>query len=419
MVNSFRPLPDVALTGRRDDGRMRIAMLCHASAGGSGVVATELAIALSERGCEVHLISSDRPFRLPTPAEATKLPWWKRFVPNRGEPPAQTNLYFHQIDHLEYPLFNDSMIALTAANTVQRVAEQYGIDLVHTHYAIPFATSAMLARMLSKRRFAVVNTLHGTDVTLLGREAALHHTTAQAVSSGDAITAVSRDLATDAELTFGLEPNSVHAIPNWVDSERFVPIRDPQARAKYVHSDEKLIVHVSNFREVKRPQDVIRIFAGINAATPARLVMVGDGPERPGCIELAKELDVTGRVLFLDFDPRIENILGLADLFLLPSQLESFGLAALEAMSCGAPVVASNIGGIPEVVQHGVTGFLCPYRNVEAMIEASLEALGNPQLGVNARDRAIQVFHPDLVLPQYINLYREISTKPVIEARTH
>lgn len=406
MVTDFRVSPpNTGLTRPDQNLEMRIAMLCHASAGGSGVVATELALALSQRGCEVHLISSSRPFRLPAPAEAARVPWWRRFVPSKSEP---QRLYFHQIDRLEYPLFNDSMVALTAANTVERVAEQYQIDLVHTHYAIPFATSAMLARNLGRSGFQVVNTLHGTDVTLLGREPAMHRTTAQSVKAGDAVTAVSRNLADEAEITFGLESQSVRVIPNWVDAERFQAILDPQARAKFVHSDEKLIVHVSNFREVKRPQDVVRVFAGINARTPSRLVMVGNGPERDSCIELARELDVTGRTLFLDFDPNIENILGVADLFLLPSQLESFGLAALEAMACGVPVVASNVGGIPEVVEHGVTGYLCPYRNVEAMIEASLEALARPQLRVNARARAVELFHPDLVLPQYLALYQEL-----------
>jgi L-malate glycosyltransferase len=416
MVTDFKTtLPDALLTRRDNDAPMRIAMLCHASAGGSGVVATELAIALSQRGCEVHLISSSRPFRLPAPEQAARVPWWRRFVPSKTE--TQT-LFFHQIDSLEYPLFNDSMVALTAANTLQRVAEKHDIDIVHTHYAIPFATSAMLARNLGGSNFKVVNTLHGTDVTLLGREPALHRTTAQSVSAGDGITAVSRDLALDAEYTFKLMPDSVRAIPNWVDAERFQPIDDPQARAKYVHSDEKLIVHVSNFREVKRPQDVIRVFAGINAKMPARLVMVGNGPERAACVELARALDVTGRVLFLDFDPRIENILGLADLFLLPSQLESFGLAALEAMACGSPVVASAVGGIPEVVEHGVTGFLCPYRNVGAMVEASLEALNRPEFRTQARARAIEVFHPDLVLPQYMKLYQDVCSGSRLEAAT-
>jgi N-acetyl-alpha-D-glucosaminyl L-malate synthase BshA len=384
---------------------MRVAMLCHASAGGSGVVATELAIALAERGVEVHLISSSRPFRLPPPKLDAPVPWWKKFLPAKTE---KQTLYFHEIESLEYPLFNDSMIALTAANTVARVAQAHQIDVLHTHYAIPFATSALLARSLSSRAFKVVNTLHGSDVTILGRERALHGTTAQAVQEGDATTAVSRDLAFEAEATFTLEPDSVQVIPNWVDSKRFKPIVDPELRAKYVHSDEKLIVHVSNFREVKRPQDVVRVFAGIAKRTPARLVMVGQGPERESCMELARELDVTGRVIFQDFEPRIEKILGLADLFLLPSQLESFGLAALEAMSCGSPVVASNVGGLPEVVEHGVTGYLCPYRNVEAMVDASLEALNKPEMRVRARARAVEMFHPDLILPRYVELYRSL-----------
>ncbi len=384
---------------------MKLAMLCHASAGGSGVVATELALALAARGVEVHLISSSRPFRLPAPKPDAPVPWWKRFVPSKTE---RQTLFFHQIESLEYPLFDDSMIALTAANTVQRVAEEHGIDVVHTHYAIPFATSALLAQSLSKRDFKVVNTLHGSDVTLLGRERALHGTTAQAIQHGDAATAVSMDLALEAEMTFALAKNSVHVIPNWVDSERFKPITDSSLREKYVHADEKLIVHVSNFREVKRPQDVIRVFAGIQKRIPARLVMVGQGPEREECVTLARDLEVTGRVVFLDFEPKIEKILGLADLFLLPSQLESFGLAALEAMSCGVPVVASNVGGLPEVVLHGVTGFLCPYRNVDAMIEASLEALSRPEFRVAARARAVEVFSPELILPRYLELYRAL-----------
>ncbi len=384
---------------------MKLAMLCHASAGGSGVVATELALALAARGTEVHLISSSRPFRLPAPKPDAPVPWWKRFVPSKTE---KQSLFFHQIESLEYPLFDDSMIALTAANTVQRVAEEHNIDVVHTHYAIPFATSALLAQSLSKHAFKVVNTLHGSDVTLLGRERALHGTTAQAIQHGDAATAVSQDLALEAENTFALVKNSVQVIPNWVDSHRFKPISDPDLRAKYVHADEKLIVHVSNFREVKRPQDVIRVFAGIQKRIPARLVMVGQGPERDECVTLARDLEVTGRVVFLDFEPKIEQILGLADLFLLPSQLESFGLAALEAMSCGVPVVASNVGGLPEVVLHGVTGYLCPYRNVEAMVEASLEALSRPEFRIDARARAVEVFSPELILPRYLELYRAL-----------
>ena len=394
---------DAPLTSGEQAAPMRLAMLCHASAGGSGVVATELALALAARGIEVHLISSSRPFRLPAPKLDAPVPWWKRFVPSKTE---RQTLFFHQIESLEYPLFNDSMIALTAANTVQRVTEQHNIDVVHTHYAIPFATSALLAQSLSKHAFKVVNTLHGSDVTLLGRERALHGTTAQAIQHGDAATAVSQDLALEAETTFALPKGSIHVISNWVDSERFQPITDSSLRAKYVHADEKLIVHVSNFREVKRPQDVIRVFAGIAKRIPARLIMVGQGPERAECVTIARDLEVTGRVVFLDFEPKIEKILGLADLFLLPSQLESFGLAALEAMSCGVPVVASNVGGIPEVVLHGVTGFLCPYRNVDAMVEASLEALAKPEFRTNARARAVEVFSPELILPRYLELYR-------------
>jgi L-malate glycosyltransferase len=426
---------------------LRIAILCHASAGGSGVVATELAIALAELGCTVHLVAPTRPFRLTSTREAmvqdsslepnanesvvkqvnvfqrlmqNLLNRFKNAVPELPsitEDPSATedtktrgSVQFHPIATVDYPLFDSGLTALTAANTLKQISDQYGLDIVHAHYAVPFGTSAVLARDISGGAFQVVTTLHGTDVTLIGSDPALRGTTGDALHRADAVTAVSRDLAEDARSAFQLGlPNVIY---NWVDATRFRPIRDAKLREQYVHIDEKLIMHVSNFREVKRPQDVIRIFAGISAAMPARLVMVGDGPERTACVELAKELNVHGRILFLEFTPEIENILGLADLFLLPSELESFGLAALEAMACGAPVVASRAGGIPEVVVQGETGFLCPIGDTQDMVSASLDILRNPELheimSKNARVRATQHFNPELIVPQYLELYRSI-----------
>jgi L-malate glycosyltransferase len=418
---------------------LRIAILCHASAGGSGVVATELAIALAELGCTVHLVAPTRPFRLTNTREASLkganleaneslvkqvnvfqrlmqnlLSRFKNAIPElpniASNLEARGSVQFHPISTVDYPLFDSGLTALTAANTLKQISDQYGLDIVHAHYAVPFGTSAVLARDISGGAFQVVTTLHGTDVTLIGSDPALRGTTGDALHRADAVTAVSRDLAEDARTSFQLDlPNVIY---NWVDATRFRPIRDAKLREQYVHPDEKLIMHVSNFREVKRPQDVIRIFAGISAAIPARLVMVGDGPDRTDCVELAKELNVHGRILFLEFTPEIENILGLADLFLLPSELESFGLAALEAMACGAPVVASRAGGIPEVVIQGETGFLSPIGDVDDMVAASLDILRNPQLheimSKNARIRALEHFNPELIVPQYLALYNRI-----------
>ncbi len=418
----------------------RIAILCHASAGGSGVVATELALALSELGHEIHVIASERPFRLTddrlaigkdnTALEVTStqqlsslgrlgqmllqaktgIQQWVQRIRKSDLLEAEVaspKLHFHEILGGAYPLFNEPMTALTAANSLVSLIEQHHIEIVHAHYAIPFATSAIMARDMGYP-IKVVTTLHGTDVTLLGQDPAYAATTKHAVHFSDAVTAVSHSLAADVYKAFG-DKKKVEVIHNWVDTNRFVPNGDTKTRAKFAHPEEVILVHVSNFRPVKRPEDVIRVFAQVNAVRPARLLMIGDGPQRAACLELARELDVLGRIQFIEFVPNVEDFICVADVFLLPSQQESFGLAALEAMSCGVPVVAYNVGGLSEVIADGATGFLCEYANTEQMAQRTLEILQDPDLLLTmrfeARTRAIEQFHPEFIMPRYVALY--------------
>ncbi len=422
----------------------RIAILCHASAGGSGVVATELALALSEMGHEIHVIASERPFRLTDDRLAigkdsasldvttlsaqhfgslgrlgqmlnqakTGIQNWVRRS-QKTEESLVSRLHFHAILDGAYPLFKEPMTALTAANSLVELIEQYKIEIVHAHYAIPFATSAIMARDMGYP-IKVVTTLHGTDITLLGQDPAYAATTKHAVHFSDAVTAVSHSLAANVDLAFG-HKKPVAVIHNWVDTNRFVPNNQPKTRAKFAHPDEAILVHVSNFRAVKRPQDVIRVFAQVNAVKPSRLLMIGDGPERASCLELARELDLLGRIQFIEFVPNVEDYICVADVFLLPSEQESFGLAALEAMSCGVPVVAYNVGGLSEVVEHGTTGFLCDFADLDGMATRTLEVLLHPDtlltLRFEARSRAIKHFTPELILPQYVAIYDALMTE--------
>lgn len=410
---------------------MNVAILCHASAGGSGVVATELALALAGLGHTVHVVATERPFRLtdervaqmglqsnllslgkePTgslgrifQSSSQSVARWLGLV---SKPSKGGSLHFHQILSADYPLFQEPLTPLTAANSIAELIDRYKIDLVHAHYAIPHATSAILARDMG-HPVKVVTTLHGTDVTLMGKEPAFAKTTRHAVVASDAVTAVSKSLANDTRANLGVD-RDIAVIYNWVDHERFVPNRDPAYRARFAQPDEAIVMHVSNFRAVKRPQDALQVFAGIAERRPARMLMIGDGPERQACVDLAHELEIAGRVQFLESTPAPEKFMSVADLLLLPSEQESFGLVALEAMSSGVPVVASRVGGLPELIAEGQTGFLRPLGNIEAMLEASLEILQNPyrrrQMGEAARERAIHDFRPEVILPQYLQVY--------------
>ncbi len=383
---------------------MKVAVLCHPSAGGSGVVATELALALASLGHDAHMVATEMPFRL----SGAALP---RSRPDPAHLEMRGEVYFHRIENSSYPLFNEPLTLLAAANTLAEVIEEYEIDLIHAHYAIPHATSAILARDMVNRDIKVVTTLHGTDVTLVGLEPAFLRTTRHAILHSNGVTAVSKYLADHTRDAMGVQ-KPISVVYNWIDPDRFRPIKDPNYRSRFALREEAIVMHASNFRAVKRSEDVIRIFAGIAEQRAARLLMVGDGPERSRCLELSRKLGVGDRVHFLGSLPMLETVLGIADLFLLPSSEESFGLVALEAMACGVPVVASNAGGIPEVILEGETGFMCPVGDVEGMIAASLEVLSTPErraeIGERSRIRAIRNFRPGVILPGYIDVYNEV-----------
>lgn len=370
---------------------MNIAVLLHSGAGGSGVVATELGIAMAERGHEVHFVADRVPFRLSdTDCEG---------------------IFFHEVETLSYPLFGAPLTTLSEASKLVEVIEEVGIDLIHAHYAVPHATAALLARDMTQHRPrpGLVTTLHGTDVTLVGLQPAYLRTTQYSIERSDVVTAVSSYLAAATRTELGVE-RAIEVIPNPVDGLRFHPRVDDTLRRRYGSADEKLLIHVSNFRPVKRVREVVRIFAGVAGQLPARLLMIGDGPDRPAALQLARDLGVADRVSFLGSFPRIEGLLALADLFLLPSRKESFGLAALEAMASGVPVVGSSSGGLPEVVEDGRSGWLRAEDDIDGMIAAAISLLRDEAqhsaFRRAARERAVTEFSRELVLPRYLEAYR-------------
>lgn len=370
---------------------MRIGITCYPTFGGSGVVATELARALGKRSHEVHLISYAVPGRL------------------KKEDP----VLFHQVDVPRYPLFECPPYALALASKIGEVACRFRLDIIHAHYAVLHAVSAILARkMLPCKSLKVITTLHGTDTTLIGKEPSFLPIVTYALGESDAITAVSHYLKEVSEKTFNIK-DRVEVIYNFVDSERFKRIKGIKHRRRFAEDDEAIIVHISNFRPVKRVLDVVKIFRLIREKRKARLLMVGDGPERIKVEEMLKEYGLSPYASFLGEKVAVEEVLGVADLFLLPSELESFGLSALEAMSCEVPVIASKVGGIPEVVIDGETGFLAPKGAISEMAEKALVILGDQELkrklGETARTRAKELFSPEQTVDKYEALYRKVS----------
>jgi N-acetyl-alpha-D-glucosaminyl L-malate synthase BshA len=372
---------------------MRLGITCYPTYGGSGAVATELGLALARRGHEVHFITYDSPFRLRGYAE---------------------RVYFHQVETRmgRYPLFDHYPYTLALASKQHEVALREELDVLHVHYAIPHATTAYLAREMLRgtRTLRVITTLHGTDITLVGQESSFYGITRFSIEQSDAVTAVSTFLRDETYRAFGCVGCDVRVIPNFVNLEEYYPASGPRTEA-LAPADHKLITHVSNFREVKRVKDVIRVFARINRAMPATLLMVGDGPDRPDAEKEAEELGVVASVRFLGRLDSVETLLQASDLFLLPSQTESFGLAGLEAMACGAPVVATRAGGLPEVIDDGVNGILEPVGSVEAMGRRAIELLRDPKRHQAMRDAAVakaREFSAERIVPQYEALYDEV-----------
>jgi len=372
---------------------MKIGITCYPTYGGSGAVATELGLDLARRGHEVHFITYDSPFRLHGYAE---------------------RIYFHQVETRmgRYPLFDHFPYTLALASKQHEVVLREGLEILHVHYAIPHATTAYLAREMLKgeRPLKVITTLHGTDITLVGQESSFYGITKFSIEQSDAVTAVSAYLRDETYRAFGCVSCDVKVIPNFVNLAEYRPA-EPEARSSIAPPDTKVITHVSNFREVKRVKDVVRVFARIRRAMLATLVMVGDGPERMDAENEARELGVSQDVRFLGRLDSVASLLQASDLFLLPSQTESFGLAALEAMACGSPVVASRAGGLPEVVDDGVSGILEPVGSVEAMGRRAVELLRDPGRYGAMRDAALAKaarFSTDHIVPMYESLYEEV-----------
>jgi N-acetyl-alpha-D-glucosaminyl L-malate synthase BshA len=372
---------------------MKIGITCYPTYGGSGALATELGLALARRGHEVHFITYAMPFRL------------------RGY---TERVYFHEVDTRmgRYPLFDHFPYTLALASKQHEVAMRERLDLLHVHYAIPHATTAYLAREMLRpdRALRVITTLHGTDITLVGQEASFFAITRFSIEQSDGVTAVSSHLRDETIRAFGCGSCDIRVIPNFVNLEEYQPAAVPEC-GKVAPEGHKVIVHTSNFREVKRVRDVIRVFARIRHAMPATLLMVGDGPEREDAEREARALEVADDVRFLGRLDSVSTLLQAADLFVLPSQTESFGLAALEAMACGVPVVATTVGGIPEVVEDGVTGLLEPVGSVEAMGRRAVELLRDRPRWEAMRAAAIaraRTYSVDAVVPQYERYYAEV-----------
>ena len=376
---------------------MRIGITCYPTYGGSGAVATELGLELAQRGHEVHFVSYAQPFRLDHFRE---------------------RVFFHEVEMEDYPLFEHPPYSLALAVALHDTARKHELDLVHVHYAIPHATSAWIAHeMLSEQRdLKIVTTLHGTDITLVGLHPSFHAITRFSILRSHGLTAVSEFLKRETVRDFTVPEQRVEVIPNFVDTAVYRPGLEPCHREALAPEGEKIVMHISNFRAVKRAQDVVAIFAQLTAKQPSRLVLIGDGPERPRVLMRAEDLGVRDRVLFLGKHTSVHELLSCADLFLLPSASESFGLVALEAMACGAPVVASNVGGLPEVIEHGTTGYMFDVGDIDGMAEAGLRIMGDDDhwrsLSEAGRALAEERFSARRVVPLYERYYEQVLGAP-------
>jgi len=372
---------------------MKIGIVCYPTYGGSGVLATELGQALAKRGHSIHFITYAQPMRL------------DRY---------QDNIYYHEVETPTYPLLEFNLYTLALAGKIIDVVKYEHLDILHVHYAIPHAISGYLAREILNGSAPVklVTTLHGTDITLVGMEPSFHPLVKFSLERSDAVTAVSGHLMEKTRQSFDIA-TPISVIPNFVDTELYKREECPKlARRLDAEGDDAILMHVSNFRPVKRVQDCIRILAEVRKKLKAKLVLVGDGPDRSDAERLARDLGVFEYVHFLGKQSALPEILSTADIFLLPSQQESFGLSALEAMSCEVPVVATNIGGIPEVVRHGETGYVAELGDVDRMARYCIDLLTNPKklaaFRLASRKRAEEHFNIDLIVPMYENLYKSM-----------
>jgi len=378
---------------------MKIGIVCYPTFGGSGVVATELGIALAKEGHQVHFITYSQPTRLDFFNE---------------------NLFYHEVDMLAYPLFQFPPYETALASKMVDVVKYEKLDILHVHYAIPHASAAFIAKQILKKQnieIPVITTLHGTDITLVGRDPSFEPVVTFSINQSDGITAVSENLKQDTYDHFKID-KEIRVIPNFIDMERFKRQKKDHFKKAICPNGEKLIVHTSNFRKVKRIEDVVAVFQKLREKIPVKLLLVGDGPERTKIESLCRECGDCGDIRFLGKLEAVEEVLSVADLFIMPSEKESFGLAALEAMACEVPVISTNVGGLPELNIHGFSGYLSDVGDVESMTKFALEILDDknlPTFKKNALARA-SVFELSKILPMYETYYEEILEKKTSSA---
>jgi len=371
---------------------MNIGIVCYPTFGGSGVVATELGKALAAKDYNVHFISYSQPARLDF------------FKPN---------VFFHEVSIYKYPLFEYVPYETILASKIVDIVKQNKIDVLHVHYAIPHASAALMAKNILEEQgihVPIVTTLHGTDITLVGKDPTFEPVVSYSINHSDAVTAVSESLKRDTLNNFHIQKD-IYVIPNFIDFSRFTKQKKEHFKKAIAPSNEKILVHTSNFRKVKRVEDVVKVFALIADKIPSKLLLIGDGPERTNIELLCRETGVCDRITFLGKQEQIEEILSVCDLFLLTSETESFGLAALEAMACEVPVISTNTGGIPEVNIEGITGFLSEVGDIESMANNALYILSDDSVLKTFRSNALkqaQSFHIDKILPMYEEVYRNL-----------
>lgn len=377
---------------------MKIGITCYPTYGGSGVVATELGKALALRGHEIHFISYAMPTRL------------NGFV---------DNIFYHEVEINNYPLFEFPLYSIALASKMVEVTKFIGLDLLHAHYAIPHATSAYLAREILKSEtdnsidIKFITTLHGTDITLTGLEPSFLPTMKFSIEKSDGVTAVSKFLADKTQQQYKINKD-IEVIPNFIDINKYTRQNDEKSkcfRKNFAPNDEKILVHTSNFRPLKRVQDVIKIFDTVKKKVESKLILIGDGPDRSDCERLSRELGIFEDIKFMGKQDSLVELLSVADIFIIPSQSESFGLSALEAMSCGVPVISSSVGGLPELNLHGDTGYIAEIGDIERMAKYTVDLLTNQKryelMSKNARKRA-EEFSEDKIVPMYEKFYEKI-----------
>jgi len=368
---------------------LKIGLVCYPTFGGSGIIATELGKALAEKGHEIHFITYSKPVRMD---------WFTK------------NMYYHEVSVSDYPLFEYAPYELLLSSKLVDVTINQKLDILHVHYAIPHASAAFSAQQILKTRnidLPFITTLHGTDITLLGKDKSFQPVIEFAINQSDAVTAVSESLKKDTYQFFDINKD-IEVIPNFIDPSLYRFAEDIELRAQFAEKDEVIITHISNFRKVKRVDDVIRIFKGVQQQLSAKLLMVGDGPELQQVKNLATELGISDKVFFLGKSKRIEQITSISDVFLLPSETESFGLVALEAMASGVAVVSSNVGGLPEVNKSGSTGFLNEVGDIESMTASVLTILKDKDTLARFKSNALEhskKFELNKIVPMYENLY--------------